>query len=240
MNPLSDAWDIAGGDPTQFPGDYRDALVKLANNRGVLPAPVYFVVPEGTADDERWQRLVAASEPQCGCMDRRLLVPERGRTRFVPHTVRQLVTIYPADKESRYESSHVLIVPHGGDVVTAHLGWSFHYNWPRCQELPLLEQPPQSSPISFSYGGAPYCRTMGGMEFDYDELAELVRRHGEVVCYRRLLTGRNSVVVPVCSVVETGQVHLADDVPLVIELDASVSAQLVMPNDMPPLHICTE
>jgi hypothetical protein len=68
-----------------------------------------------------------------------------------------------------------------------------------------------------------------------DSLDNQIRRRGEVMVYRTLHEGGTwRVTFPVCSIVEEGE----GDNRLVVELDASVTHQIIDPYELPDLHVC--
>lgn len=228
---LGEFWQIAAmGD--KFPDDARDALLGLAKHRDVLPAPVYFQVPEGAQEDSRWQELIAASHSQCICPARRMLVPERGRARLVPHDMPTLMVL------KKSATPVLMIVPHGGDLAAAHMSWSFDRGWPVCQELPQRQERPDQQSVTFAPGSTSPNYRKGDMHLKTRLLTQNLRRHGEIICYRTLSNGNGFVTVPVCSILSVRVGETPEDVHLTIELDASVSGQFVKPDETPARHVC--
>lgn len=234
---LGNFWNILG-ENDGFPDDYRDTLLALAAGRESLPAPVYFQMPtdKDQWEDPRWQELINASQQQCRCAERRMLVPTVGRARFVQKDLPELVVITSPDGEPITTSS-VLFLPHGGDAAAAHLSWSFDDGWPTCIELPLHKDRPQRQSVTFGHGLSPSYDN-GIMRFDPAYLEDTVLRHGEVICYRTLLNGKDRVVVPVCSIVGVRRGGESGVIRLSIEADASVSYVFPDKTRPLPLHVC--
>lgn len=238
FSPLGDAWDgVATLRP--FSADQRDALHTLACNKDKLPAPVFFTLPDGAEGDERWQQIITASQPQCKCVSRRLLLPTRGRARFVPHTTPHLATLALTPSDLVYRTAPCYVVPHGGDAAAAYVGLSFNYNRLLARENPLCHVA-TVGPTMF-YGRqstAPHLQ--GTMEFDLLELNRLVKAFGEVVCFSSRGYGPDQLVFPVCSIVGVTLPNRDKSESVTVEFDASVKMMTLPfdPHTPPERHEC--
>lgn len=225
LSPLGAWWDIAGV-PDVGDHDRLRALLVLAQNRQILPGPVFFRVPEGVKDDPRWQEMIGASVKQCDCPPRRIILPAHGRSRFISGEPLRLVTLTPAEGEDNYFSPQVVIGPHGGDEASAYVAWQFEHTGLTAHESPLVTYPPSEFPMTFGLTRASDVYP-GFKKYTLLDLEHLLRCYGEVLCASGL---RSGVTVPVCSIVKI------ENATVTIELDAAASLLRVSPET--PRHEC--
>lgn len=122
VNPLlRRSWDWAEGPSL---GLRVESLLDLAKDRAQLPSPVFFEVPEGSADEQHWRTLIVVSEQYCGCPRRRILWPQHGRSRLltrVPDGKNLVSVAYDKARNARNPlgRSPVYLAPHGGDIASS-------------------------------------------------------------------------------------------------------------------------
>lgn len=209
---LGAAWDTAGAAGAE---GRLNALRLLADNRDKLPGAVFFEAPPDWADSSDWSHVVELAEPRCECPTRYLLVPSRGRSRFVPGSSGRQILV------ANGPSLH--IAPWGGDNASALLRVGIEgidLKVRAAKVGPHSVQEAEERVFFAAQGFRPDARKVTGWD-----VADAITRSGEIICSRRI----GEVFYPAFAIVE-----VTSPLDVVIELDASVSR--VDPAN--PRHFC--
>lgn len=236
-----EAWDWLDN-----PGDSakrRASLRLLATNRHLLPGAVFFNVPPGGFNDERWAPAITYSQQLCRCETRRIMYPTRGRTRllFDCPQPRRVVVEFDNDYSvsGGYNSPALVIGPRGGGVEEAYAAFMIRKEGLLVVARPFMaDQSPDKKQFWTPYDGIAE-RSSHHWHAPKEVLRDALKLHGEVPFFQAMPDpdGRNGYwgSMPLCTL--TAMSTRKCPLRLTFELDMSVHAIPHVRQDFPE-HEC--